>query len=879
MTATHMDSGHAASKLRAYLSELARSIWLQRAPLIIVVLFSALMQHEQTRELYAIVLAGLQKGNPVTAILAIVSLIAFSLTVWAVGRDLSLADSLDKHTEAVNEPGPRGRILRNAPAVIACLPLIVSTLSLLSYSSQLERSFSLPEITAAAPVSDATEVEATRATTRQAVENLGKTLLRESNDRERDIKALLGSVLDKSDDTEEVIALLSNSFIVTGALTLAFALFVFWRANYSIVKTVRLVKTSSAWAFAALFTACLAAAAAQSAFPALDVPAVARTVGVILIINLFFICLLVFLAVLTRLNDVNGVPALTGIVALALIASAYNWNDNHDLRLLSRKEVGGADAPRPDRAERTEAAERRHPNARPLPVAFFDWFDNRPPHRRAMFPPRQADGGAGEPYPVYIVAAQGGGLYSAYFTAMTLARIYDRCPAMRHHVFAVSGVSGGAVGAGVFASLVNQVAKDYDASYATCPYPEFAEEREGRMGFRAGSGDPAPTPDAGPLEQRVKSYFAGDLLAPLAASALFADLPQRVFPFATPGVSEHLDRSRGFEAALESQWSAMKRDWRDPDLDYNPLREPFLDQWRPDGQAPMLMLNVTHVNTGKPMLVAPFTTDRALQVYRNNGAINSVYPYFMRGQDMRLSTALGLSARFPVVMSPASLRRNERDKQTNERREVIHRFGDGGYFENSGVDSALGVIRDLTFYKDNAETLIRGSGAPADIAQYENIEFRLLVLNEEYEEDIGAGGFHETLSPLLGLYNTRTQRGRIAIDRALASVKQVELLELLHDLFPMPLGWQFAEHTRTGIGAQIGHSVECPSAKLLRKRLLSLDEFLDEQKKSQGGEANPALAKLPGLARILNQNRCAQSKVIRAIADPPPLGRAAASAE
>ena len=65
-----------------------------------------------------------------------------------------------------------------------------------------------------------------------------------------------------------------------------------------------------------------------------------------------------------------------------------------------------------------------------------------------------------ESYPVFIVAAQGGGLYAAYHTARVLAVLQDECPTFAQHVFAISGVSGGSLGAAVFASAVKSISPE-----------------------------------------------------------------------------------------------------------------------------------------------------------------------------------------------------------------------------------------------------------------------------------------------------------------------------------------------------------------------------------------------------------------------------------
>ena len=106
-----------------------------------------------------------------------------------------------------------------------------------------------------------------------------------------------------------------------------------------------------------------------------------------------------------------------------------------------------------------------------------------------------------QPYPVFFVTAAGGGMYAAHHAASVLARLQDRCPNFAQHVFSISAVSGGSLGAAVFASLANHFAPN--ASHQPC-----------RLGPLM----------AGPMEQRVQKYFLdADLLAPVVAASLFPD--------------------------------------------------------------------------------------------------------------------------------------------------------------------------------------------------------------------------------------------------------------------------------------------------------------------------------------------------------------------
>jgi hypothetical protein len=58
------------------------------------------------------------------------------------------------------------------------------------------------------------------------------------------------------------------------------------------------------------------------------------------------------------------------------------------------------------------------------------------------------------PYTVVLVAAAGGGIRAADWTATQLGWLQDQNPSFSRHLFAISSVSGGSVGAGVFAALL-----------------------------------------------------------------------------------------------------------------------------------------------------------------------------------------------------------------------------------------------------------------------------------------------------------------------------------------------------------------------------------------------------------------------------------------
>ena len=113
-----------------------------------------------------------------------------------------------------------------------------------------------------------------------------------------------------------------------------------------------------------------------------------------------------------------------------------------------------------------------------------------------------------------------------------------------------------------------------------------------------------------------------------------------------------------------------------------------------------------------------------------------------------LSTAAVLSARFPWVTPLGWISGIQADEKDEDNAKM--RLVDGGYFENSGVATALDLIKELT----RASSL--------DI----NIEINLIILTSaEFSPErwLGSG---ETLGPIQTMLNTRTARGLIEIERA-----------------------------------------------------------------------------------------------------------------
>src|SRR5207249_5627339 len=112
-------------------------------------------------------------------------------------------------------------------------------------------------------------------------------------------------------------------------------------------------------------------------------------------------------------------PVITILILLALLFSF--WNDNHVIRTSPPQEVARLDVLK----------------------SFDKWYDLV-----------QKNYGTTTTHPLYIVATEGGGIRAAYWTATVLGGIQDANPTFAPHLFAISGVSGGSLGAAVFDALL-----------------------------------------------------------------------------------------------------------------------------------------------------------------------------------------------------------------------------------------------------------------------------------------------------------------------------------------------------------------------------------------------------------------------------------------
>ncbi|MEA5625725.1 hypothetical protein [Nostoc sp. UHCC 0251] len=240
-------------------------------------------------------------------------------------------------------------------------------------------------------------------------------------------------------------------------------------------------------------------------------------------------------------------PIITFLIFILIASSWLDWNDNHRIRQVENF--------KPHKLETLETSFMKWKEARKKEISRFQ--------------------NAGNKYPIYIVSAQGGGIFAAYHAASTLSRLQDLCPAFANHVFTISGVSGGSLGAAVFSSLINTELNSYSNSLPEkpCSLESLKTESNGEL-------------KRGPLEEKAHNLLNQDLLSPLLAAGLFPDFIQRFLPFSI----NSLDRARGLEYAFEKGWDSNSTYKNDKDgKKFNLLKGSYYDHWKADGSGHLLL--------------------------------------------------------------------------------------------------------------------------------------------------------------------------------------------------------------------------------------------------------------------------------------------------
>jgi len=404
------------------------------------------------------------------------------------------------------------------------------------------------------------------------------------------------------------------------------------------------------------------------------------------------------------------------LVAPAILMSATRTY--HHVRLC------GQCTPAPQQSGMSMSAIAKYDERPSVTEAAQAWYRQAAPIYHAIRP--------GEPVPLFIIATAGGGIRAAYWTATVLESLEehlgteaikaqiakvgysDNDGLMRPLLFAISGVSGGSVGA---------------AAYATAVHNHLVTNQPVR-----------PT-----------SYLKGDLLAPGLASLAFIDIPSNFLPD-----FGQIDRGDALERGFEDASSGL--------LSHSFVS--FFPQTRSSQGSlkwrPALLLNATHQETGRRIITSHLRIDQ-------DTFVDSYDALTTLRSDIRLSTAAHNSARFTYI-SPAG---DLIDPDGHPHGFVI----DGGYFENYGAQTAVELahkaidaikkiegasIRPVILQISSDPTMVEGNTLVRQRCSGHDREFLEPYKARSHWWDLSL--FNELRAPMIGIMSVREAHGFAAVN-------------------------------------------------------------------------------------------------------------------
>ena len=476
-------------------------------------------------------------------------------------------------------------------------------------------------------------------------------------------------------------------------------------------------------------------------------------------------------------------PIVTLLVAWAIVLTALDLNDNHEL------------------------AYRREISWRPAPFAvdaFSAWLESQ----------RKKPGPQPAVPTVFVVTAEGGGARAAYMTALTLEVLRQHCPKFAQWHFATIGVSGGSVGAALSA-----------ASEATpkgdCKLPEEIDPNSYISAKVAGTDV---------LDASLRGLLLGDLVFHLwPGSAWRSNGHDGKYKLANSPFDLMRDRGQNIERALSDAWQHAGGG-------SNLLGEQSFSSYSPfpfeqGGNRPALVLLTTDVASGHriafshlrfrdgdsqppsssfsqlimppPPCRSPAEEARAVPTLRARLlTFNDIAP----GRETTLLAAAVASARFPIISSAATLPCSE------PRWRVV----DGGYFENSGLTTALELITHMTQGASAAKRKVRVA-----LVRIENGE-ATTSYNDTADRPPGensptASDLWAPVQTFMATRDARADNARSIADRAAAKNIQKYcpsgatdcidfeqfVIKLERCNIPVPLGWSLSAAARADIARQL----------------------------------------------------------------------------
>ena len=356
---------------------------------------------------------------------------------------------------------------------------------------------------------------------------------------------------------------------------------------------------------------------------------------------------------------------------------------------------------------------------------------------------RDLDKWKGKAYPVYLIAAPGGGVYSSYHVALALARFAANKSNFLHHVYIASGVSGGSLGINVFLSLNTDIKSDNCIDISK-QRPKF--------------------------EKRLDNFFSIDFMRPIIRHGLYFDLPLKFLPLQiTPGWVPRPNRGGALAREFEKQArkhlypTGSKLGWFDTDI---------VSSWSPNSNLPAVIVNAVDVQHGSVQMLHAKSflypsSDRPFHTFKLN-------------RKVAISSAISIGSRFPIISPPATFITNDKFNA---------QLVDGGYYENSGAGPLLAIVEDIS--KKDYKITING--------QLHEIVLKILTFkmekgkmkNRDRKKD-------ELIVPVSTFLNARKRRGEetIAVLTDIVGEKNILVSTVSDCDDKLKLGWFLSKSSK-----------------------------------------------------------------------------------
>jgi hypothetical protein len=470
-----------------------------------------------------------------------------------------------------------------------------------------------------------------------------------------------------------------------------------------------------------------------------------------------------FLAYLSAVGrQVRAPLVLVLFAAISLLAVVLG--DNHSVRLVNASKIAG------------------HPvDVTPMPIqdAVSLWMRENKCDAEPATCPR----------PI-LVAAAGGASRAGFFTASIIGYFMQEAAThgldadqVRNRLFAISGVSGGSVGAVMVATALNAKADSKDHPCVQSPFPLWWGEQIGNW------------------RDCFEALTSGDFISADFLGFAFNDM----LPFGL-----WRDRAAVLEDTWRDRYHAVVKRADASDSACEGLSCPFLALKPREGHwIPLLVLNGTSEATGSRVVTTPLAAtytpkskcptsqdtsgcklfveaDRFHDLLNYSAEPNSWLGAFQRAilswtegsdrlDDVRLNTAAHNSARFPFISPAGSVR--------NKDQAIVDRIVDGGYFENYGALSAKELALAIHAVQPAlAPVVVVITNDPDDFLNPDNTSVTpgdkedLKVQRDRQEKKARAAvngdePLTDVVTPPVTVANTRTAHGILGVDELRSSLR------------------------------------------------------------------------------------------------------------